>query len=231
MNSNGRHGGLFLIAEWIMKFAVTNILWLFCNVPVLFIVFNMVETASMPLLLLLATILVILMPLTVFPATMALFATVREWIIVEKDSGQLLKAYFRYYKENYLRAVQGGIILTILWVILAIDLYYFFNHNMVLFYLLAILSIILYVFTVNFASISVHYNMSLKIALKNAFMITLGSPLLFLATAMSGGIVIYISMNVFRVLFVFFTFSFIAFLSFAAFYRQYLTIIEKQNNQ
>jgi hypothetical protein len=59
-------------------------------------------------------------------------------------------------------------------------------------------------------------------------LLTIGSPILFIAVAMSSGVVIYVSFNVFRFIIPFLTGSLIAFLSFSAFYRNYLKLLSKK---
>ena len=139
----------------------------------------------------------------------------------------LFKSYWRYYKENYKRSVLSGLILTITWTIWAVDIYYFFDKNSIMMFLFMIMGIILFVFSINLFSITVHYHMKLFTALKNAFLLTIGSPVLFIAVAISSGVVLYISLNVFKFFLPFLTGSLIAFLSFSAFYRNYLNILIK----
>ena len=135
------------------------------------------------------------------------------------------RSYWRYYKENYKRSALSGLILTIAWMIWAADVYYFFNDKIVyMMFLFMIMGIILFVFSINLFSVTVHYHMKLVTALKNTFLLTIGSPVLFIAVAISSGVVLYISLNVFRFFLPFLTGSLIAFLSFSAFYRNYLKL-------
>ncbi|MEK5069940.1 YesL family protein [Sporosarcina sp. FSL K6-1508] len=171
--------------------------------------------------------LIILIPILFFPATTAMFAMVREWIINDEDNGQLFRSYWGYYKDNYKKSVLSGLILTMAWLILAVDVFYLFDKNNSMMFLFLIMGIILFVFSINLFSITVHYHMRLLTSLKNAFLLTIGSPVLFMAVAISSGLVLYISVNIFRYLLPFLTGSLIAFLTFSAFYRNHLKLIEK----
>lgn len=226
-NNSGFMGGLYMIAEWVMKFSVTNLLWIIFNLPIAFILLNMLFIEQIEGMFFFIIPLIILLPLLFFPATTAMFGVVRDWIIKDEEGHQLFRSYWRYYKENYKRSVANGFVLTTAWVVLAADVYYFFEKNTAIMILFIIMGIILFVLSINLFSVTVHYHMTFLTSIKNAFLITIGSPVLFLTVAISNGIVIYMSLNFSKYLFVFLTMSLIAFLSFSAFYRNYLKITQK----
>ena len=228
MNStSGFMGGLYLIAEWVMKFSVTNLLWIVFNLPIIFIVLNMLFVEQIESLVFLMIPFIILLPFFFFPATTAMFGVVRDWIIKDEEGHQIFKLYWRYYKENYKRSIANGLVLTTAWVVLAADIYYFYEKNTAIMIFFIIMGIILFVFTINLFSVTVHYHMSFVTSFKNAFLISIGSPGLFLTVAISNGIVLYMSLHFSKYLLVFLTISLIVFLSFSAFYRNYLKITEK----
>lgn len=229
-NKTGFMGGLYAISEWIMKFSLINLFWILFNIPIVFLLLNLLFIEQIEELPLLLIPLILLMPILFFPATTAMFGMVRGWIIKDEDSSHLFKTYWRYYKENYKRSASSGLILTIAWMIWAVDVYYFVDKSSLLMFLFMILGIILFVFSINLFSVTVHYHMKLITALKNTFLLTIGSPVLFIAVAISSGVVLYISLNVFRFFLPFLTGSLIAFLCFSAFYRNYLKIIDKSKN-
>lgn len=225
-NDSGFMGGLYAISEWVMKFSVTNLLWIIFNLPIIYLLLNLLFVERIEGLFFLIIPIIMLMPVLFFPATTAMFAMVRGWIINDEGSDKLIKSFWGYYKENYKRSVASGLILTMAWLIWAVDIYYFFNENLIMMLLFIIMGIVLFVYSINLFSITVHYNMMFLPSLKNAFLITMGSPLLFVAVAISSGVVLFISFNVFNFLLPFLTGSLIAFLSFSAFYRNYLKLIE-----
>ena len=226
-NSAGFMGGLYMIAEWVMKFSVINLLWIIFNLPVAFIVLNMFFVGQIEGLIFFIVPLLIMLPFLFFPATTAMFAVVRDWIIKDADGDQLFKSYWRYYKENYKRSVANGLVLTAAWLIMIADIYYFFGKNTIIMIFFSIMAIILFVFSINLFSVTAHYRMTFSHSMKNTFLTTIGSPVLFLTIAISSGIVLYMSLHVVRYLIPFLTMSLIAFLSFSAFYRNYLKVIEK----
>lgn len=229
MNESGLMGGLYVISKWIMRFSVINLLWIVFNLPVAFILLNMLLIEQLEELFYFIVPLIVLLPVLFFPATSAMFATVRDWIM--KDSDQLFKAYWRYYKENYKRSLLSGLILTGIWIVWAVDIYYFSNINVILLYLFSFIGLTLLIFTINFFSITVHYNLKLFQSFKNCLLITIGSPVLFILLIISIGVIAYISVYVFQFLLVFFTGSLITYISFFLFYRQYLKLVEKNEDQ
>jgi len=226
-NKTGFMGGLYAISEWIMKFSLINLFWILFNIPIVFLLLNLLFIEQIEELPLLLIPLILLTPILFFPATTAMFGMVRDWIIKDEDSSHLFKNYWRYYKENFKRSVSSGLILTIAWVIWAADVYYFVDKSSVMMFLFLILGIILFVFSINLFSVTVHYHLKFVTALKNTLFLTIGSPVLFIAVAISSGVVLYLSLNVFRFFLPFLTGSLIAFLSFSAFYRNYLKITDK----
>ncbi len=228
MNNGGFSGGLYAISEWIMRFSVVNVLWVIFNIPFLFILFNILIVGQVEALFVFLIPLVILTPTLLFPATTAVFASAREWIMKNNERGGLIKSFWSYYKENYKRSLLAGAIFTVIWVIWAVDVYYFSKINSIVATIFIVMGIFLFVWTINFFSVTVHYHMKLFSSLKNALLITLGSPVLFITVVISSAAVLYISIYVFQALLLFFACSVIAFLSFAAFYRSYLKLVEKE---
>ncbi len=222
-DGSGLMGKLYVISEWIMKFAFTNLFWILLNLPIAFLVLNMLFVERLEDLLFFAIPLAVLMPVLFFPATTAMFAVVRGWIMKDENSGQLFRSYWRFYKENYKRSLVNGLFLTTVWVIWAVDLYYFSTNNKTLMILFIVLGVLLTVFTINLFSVTVHYHMKWYAALKNTFLVTIGSPMLFITVALCTGGIIYISFAVFTFLLPFVTGSLIAYLAFFAFYRNFLT--------
>lgn len=227
-NNSGFMGALYTLSEWIMKFSVTNLLWILFNLPIVYLLFTILFMEQLEVVFLLLIPVILLLPFLFFPATTAMFAMVRDWIIKDEGINQLIKKYWGYYKENYKRSVGNGALLTAIWVIWAADVYYFYEKNTAMMILFIIMGILLLVFSINLFSVTVHFHLKFSTSLKNALLLTIGSPILFIAVAMSSGVVIYVSFNVFRFIIPFLTGSLIAFLSFSAFYRNYLKLVSKK---
>lgn len=221
-SATGFTGIVYRITDWIMKFVVVNIMWLVFNLPLVYVVFTVLIVGEIENLVLLILPFTIFTPLLLFPATMAMFATVREWIIKEKESGLLLKAFGRHYKEYYKQSVVAGLLFTLIWLIWLADIYFLSSVHILFVYLFIAIGSVLFVYTVTFFSVNVHYVGNLRVTLKNAFLITLTGPGLLILIVLINFVTLYTSLYAFRFLLVFFTFSVSAFLSFGAFNMLYI---------
>ncbi|WP_028783808.1 YesL family protein [Thalassobacillus devorans] len=230
MKTSGFMGGLYVISEWIMRFSLVNLQWVLFNLPIALLLISILYIDSSEQLFYLTVPLVVLLPPLFFPATMAMFAKAREWVRVDEEEREP-RTYVSYYKENYRTSLLAGLVFVALWGILLADIYYFSERNEILMNLFVVMGILLFTFTLNFFSVSVHYDMKLRGLLRQAFFITAGSPLLFLAVSISSGIVLYISLYIFPIIIPLFSGSLLAFLTFSAYYRLYLKIVARKLKQ
>ncbi|WP_245947447.1 YesL family protein [Bacillus taeanensis] len=216
-------GGFYRISEWVMRFTGINLLWLFFNLPIVFIVMGMIAAEKQGEVVLLLVFFILLAPFLFFPATAAMFASVRDWTVKE-ESTALVKLYWTYYKENYKKSMVGGLILTAMWSVWGADYYYFSQESIILMFTFIVIGAVLFVFTINYFSINAHYHLKLGALLKKAMLITIGSPLLFFTVFITSSIILYVSLSGPLLIIVFASGSLIAFLSFSAFYRMYLKL-------
>ncbi|MBO1513472.1 YesL family protein [Metabacillus bambusae] len=118
---------------------------------------------------------------TFFPATTAMFGVIRKRQL-QKDSQGIIKDYFAMFKENF----KQSLVISIYWGLVAIFLYF---DYMVIHPDNSIIQLILYIVLiigfVLFCSISiylfptmVHFELSWKIVIRNAFFFSLMNPIL-----------------------------------------------------
>lgn len=226
-NSTSLMGSLYSLCDWIMRFSVINMLWVIFNLPVIVVAALMFYMEQPKGDLTLIAMLIVLVPLLFFPATTAMFASIRQWIL-QGTISPLFTSYWRYYKENYKKSLIGGLVITAAWTILVADYYYFVNKNALLLYLLILISVFLFAFSMNFFSVSVHYQLKLSTLFKNAMLVTIGNPLSTILIMIGSGIILYTSFYVLLFLLPLFTGTLIAYLSFKLFHRMYLKTLEKQ---
>lgn len=147
-------GKLYRTMEFIMNAIILNLLWLVICFPIL----------------------------TIFPATTALFAVVREW--QKKNDIKVFSAFLRHLKENF----KQSFVLGILWIVFTLLLIGDFiitnqmqsNLKYVLFAVFFLL-IIVYIFaSIAIFPVIVHYKVSWKDAIKNAMLLSFGNPHLVL---------------------------------------------------
>ncbi|RXZ82260.1 DUF624 domain-containing protein [Paenibacillaceae bacterium] len=227
MEMRGLMGGFYKISEWIMRLSVTNLLWIICSLPFVFFLATALfmsgdsEGQLMGGLILTA----IVAPFTFFPATAALYSVARKWVMGDVDV-PLLKTFFRGYKENYLQSMFGGILYTILLVIMFVDYRVYLNELQslqILSFVFIGLIFLLFVSMFNYFSMMVHYHMKTFQLLKNAILITIGRPFRSLSTVLMSGAVVFFSMQ-FTFLIPFFMGSLIAVASFYNFHLIYLKL-------
>ncbi|THE12499.1 DUF624 domain-containing protein [Bacillus timonensis] len=135
---------------WISKFAYINLLWLGFS-------------------------LVGLIVLGFFPATMAMFAVVRKWLMGKTDV-PVFHTFWSTYKAEFLKSNGLGLIIVIVGSLVILDLMFVKNLSVIqipiyLFMFLVVLTL-LYVFPV-----FVHYELKIVHIIKNAFLLMLINPL------------------------------------------------------
>ena len=120
MEMRGLMGGFYKISEWIMRLSVTNLLWIICSIPFIFLIFPVILAQSSDAIMSSLILSSIIAPFTLFPATAALFSVARKWVMGEVDA-PLLRTFFRNYKECYVQSMIGGILYVALFAILIVD--------------------------------------------------------------------------------------------------------------
>ncbi|TXK86047.1 YesL family protein [Paenibacillus sp. N3.4] len=231
MEFRGVMGGLYRISEWVMRLSVINLLWLLCSIPVFFFGFMGLVSPSPDALMSTLPILAILAPFTLFPATSAMFTVARKWVTGEEDV-PLLKTFFRGYKENYVQSMVGGIFFAIIFVIIAVNYFFYLKQGSTL----RVLAVLFIAFTVivtislfNFFSIMVHLHMKILQIMKNAILITIGNPINSIVLLLCNGAIFYICVTKFNFfLVVFFMGSIMATFSFWQFNRSFTKLQTKQ---
>ena len=224
LDSNGSMGTLYNASEWIIRYLIVNLLWFIFNIPIVFLLINLLMVKNTNEIFAICIVIFAVMPFLFFPATIGMFAVVRKWFMNEEDI-PITRSFLKYYKENYIRSMTGGIIIGGMWLIFAVDYYYFTVQVSESFkYLFIFLFIFLLAFTLHFMSNTVHFESKLFKSLKNSLFITIGSPLLSLGLGIVSGLIVYVSFNYLTFIIPLFMGSLLTLLAFSIFYKVYLTI-------
>lgn len=221
----GLMSGLNTIADWVMKLSVVNIFWFMLNIPIVMIVFFMMISPSLSVVAVWGIPLFFFSILLFFPSTFAVFAIARDWVM-KGEVNSLWKIFWGHFISNYKSALVSGSVLTLLWVVWAADGYYFQLQHDIFGVIFTIIGFFLYVYTVIFIALSVHYQMGRRELLKNAFFVTVGSPKLLILIILANVVIVYLSFRFWFVL-VFFAMSLCALVTFYLFYRFTLRVKEK----
>lgn len=227
MEFKGAMGGLYRITEWISRIAFSNILWAVCSIPFLFMaLLKVIMLASgeggANEQITLNWGMGVLAPFTVFPATAALFTVVRKWVMGNTDIGTF-RTFFQGYKENYIKSMLGGIIYTLLFVVMYVDVTVYMTQMAnfrIVGILMLVLMIILFVSMFNFFSIVVHYQMTFKEVVTNSILLTIARPIRVFSTLIGAAVLVYIGLR-YPVLYVICIPTLIAMFAFFNFYATY----------
>lgn len=228
-------GGLYKITEWISRIAGSNLLWLLCSFPFFFVVVNkilLLQTMPNEPETLTYWLMAVLAPVTLFPATAALFAVTRKWVMGEEDVS-VWRTFFRGYKENYKQSLIGGIFYTLLCVIMIVDYKVYMNQipgAKVIGIVMLIFMFILFISMFNFFSMVAHYHMGIKQIIKNSILLTMVRPLRMLSTLICAVALVVITYKFpFLILFGFGSLmAFVAFFNFYGTFTKMQQMAEKQ---
>ncbi|WP_211653250.1 YesL family protein [Planococcus alpniumensis] len=221
----GIAGVLYTASEWVMRLTAVNLMWFILSLP-FFTLLVTIDISDPAAWIWFGVAAWLFASFLFFPATATVFSVVRSWI-VEGDYSSSFKKYIQYLKSDYQSSVKSGAFFASAWLIWYYNYFYFYSiqNNIAFFFL--VIGLGMFIFTVNFLSISAHYNMSRNDRFKNAFLISAGRPLASLSILASSAVLIWAS--VFQLLWLvpLMLCSLLAFMSFAAFHKATLKILEK----
>ncbi|MDC3416619.1 YesL family protein [Aquibacillus salsiterrae] len=225
MELDGLTGRVYKITDWILVFVTVNIIWFIFNLPIVYLSISMLLIDEIEQYILLVTMILMLTPFVFFPSTTAMFGVIRKKILDDEVELKIVKSFWFYYKDNYKHSVIGGCIISFLWVILAVD-YYFFAQNLseLFSYLFIALSLILFVFTLYFFAVTVHVYSGIVSGLRNAIFFTFGNPVISFGIGLISVLFIYVSFQISTFFIPFFLGSLIAYISFLGFVRVFKNI-------
>ncbi|MDQ0223902.1 YesL family protein [Metabacillus niabensis] len=211
--------GLNRVFEWVMRLSVINILWVLFNIPICYLLLSLLLADDLSVAFTIILTIAVLSPFLFFPATTAMFGVVRKWVMGETDV-PLVKSYWGFYKENYVRSLCGGIVFTLLWIIWGFDFYYFSQVNVFISSLFLAAGLFLILFTLSFFSNTVHSELTFVTSIKNSFFLSLVYPITNILMLIGVAVILYISLTMFTFLLPFFTGTLIALISFTGYYQK-----------
>lgn len=218
MQMKGVFKVLYITTEWLTRLAITNLLWILLNTPIIFVYLNIYLVKSHGEKIGLMVLIALLVPFIFFPATSAMVKLIKNWIIERQDTN-IFKPFFKAYRTYYLKSMSGGFIITIIWILLIIDFYYLPQLLFIMEYILYFLFILLLIFTLYFfSSLTYQPFSSLQVILKTALINTIRKPFLSFFIAVISMIAVFISFNILTFLIPLLVGSFIALISCLSFY-------------
>lgn len=152
---NSTSSFIYNVLEWITRFAYLNLLW---------VLFSLVGGVIFG----------------IFPATIAMFAITREWLMGNTD-GPLFKSFWGHYRENFIKGNVLGLFVAVIICLITMDIFYIQANNnelltwtyIPLFAFMLLFILFLFYLYPTF----VHYDLKLPQVIKNSFLIMLINPI------------------------------------------------------
>lgn len=155
MDTSGFLGSFNKLLEWISRLAFLNLLWISFSLLGL-IIFGF------------------------FPATVAMFAVARKWML-GNDEMSIFKTFWTTYKREFLKSNVLGVIIVAIGLILYIDFHFVQNaansFASILYVPFFIITLIFISMLFYIIPIFVHYDMKLSHVIKNSFFVMIMNPL------------------------------------------------------
>jgi len=170
----GLMGGLYRASEWAMRLAYVNLLW------ILFILLGLGLFGAMP-------------------ATVAMFAVTRKWVMGDTDI-PVFVTFWRAYRGEFVQANLIGLALVVIGGVLYLDVKYFYAQHTPIFQIIeiAILSLLLlfWIIVLYIFPVFVHFQLKTLDYFKYAFFIGVSHPLRTLMMVV-GSVVVFIMITSF----------------------------------
>lgn len=149
-----------------------NCCWILFNAPFVWLALQLVFATSAAQFVWVGIFMLCLLPILFFPTTVALIGMIRRWKTKGK-SDRILAHFLLFYKENFKQALQGGIVYSILFFILAnlLGAAFLFGQKPILFALLGVLFLI-WGWLFNFCCDITEYRISTAKAILKSLFIT-----------------------------------------------------------
>lgn len=224
-NMSSIMNALYFLSEWFVRFTFVNLVWFVLNIPLTIVTLNFILSETERIIYVLP--MVILSVFLFFPSTMALYGVVRDWIM-KKERSKNIRRFFKFFKKDYFRSLLAGAVWTIIWLVWVVDYIYFEREDSIISLIVLVLGIILFVAMIDFFSLSAHYDMRFMQLMKNALLVTIGNPFLFVIVVVIHALLFYAGITYLLFIFPLFIGTVTAFISFLGFYRFTLKLKEKE---
>ncbi|WP_208585513.1 YesL family protein [Gracilibacillus suaedae] len=229
MQNSGIMGRFYVIADWIYKFSLANIIWTVSNIPIFFIALNLLMADEIGVIVVLFGLLIMLSPFVFFPSTIALFSVVHQFI--KKEDVKLLSDFWRYYRGSYKKSMKIGVISTVFWAVLLLDFFYVMETgNITLSYVFIVLGFFALIYNLHVLSGAVTIESRVRQLLKQVGIIMFGHPLLSMSLGMLSLTFVYVMTQWLSFLIPFFSGSILVFLALLVFIKIHTSSIKLEKH-
>lgn len=222
---------LLKTSEWLMRLVWINTIWLLFNIPVVYLLLDIVFRNSAEEAFTLLIFVIVLIPFLSFPATTAMFALMRRWIM-GKGTNRLFSHYWKFYKQNYFRSIIASIPFMLLWFLWVMNYRFtIVEVGSLIFYVYLFVAIIFFTLTNYSFADRVHFEIGLFASLQKTVFMTIFYIHYTLGAACATIIVVGLLYVVHPILLVLFVGSTISYIYFFAYYQIYLKAKDKQEQE
>ncbi|WP_051556685.1 YesL family protein [Alkalihalobacterium bogoriense] len=199
---------VYKMAVWVMRLAYVNLLWIAITILGL-VIFGF------------------------FPATVAMFAVVRQWIKGETEIA-IFRTFWSHYKRHFMKTNIAGMLMMLVGVIIYWNLLFFIDMNSqvgAMFFYFTMAIALVYCMVASFIiPVYVHYDIKAIHYVKYAFIISLSYPHHAVYIGFSTFVIVYATLF-FPVLFLFFSGSFLSLLIMRFAYVVFEKVEKKNANE
>ncbi|WP_413374933.1 YesL family protein [Alkalihalobacillus sp. 1P02AB] len=233
MGLTGIWSKLFSLSEWLMKILYVNGLWLLFNLPLVYLLANIVLAPTFESLSVLLISFVVLLPFIFFPATTAMFSVVRTFVMKTEQS--IFRTFWKGFKGNYIRSLIGGVFFSALWSLWIYNYYLAqIEWQSPLFYFYLVTTVFLISWNAHFFSDTVHFNVKFFTSIKKSILLAVGYLPYTISMVGVSSFSIY-TLNSFHPLFAFFlsggVFALVCFFAYYQIIKRAIKIQEKIKKQ
>ncbi|MGM0922721.1 MAG: YesL family protein [Bacillota bacterium] len=215
--------GIFKLLEWFTRFSLTNLLWIFFNLPISFLVATISFSNDKSLIVSTLFIIAVLAPFVFFPATAAMYGVISKWVMGDHDFS-IIRSYWVFYRENYKKSLVGGAILVPIWVIGISDVFFLFKKSLFFSIILIIILLFLFILTTYFFAVIVHTDLKFLKAFKHSFLFMIINPFNSIFIGVLNLAILYLCLMKFTVLIPFAMGSGVSYIAFQSYYRKYIRV-------
>ncbi|KAB8137856.1 DUF624 domain-containing protein [Gracilibacillus oryzae] len=227
MQNSGVLGGFYVLADWIYRFCIGNLIWLVFNIPIVFLLLNLLLAETMGVIFVLTGMILLLSPFIFYPATVALFSIVDKFI--KKEDVRVIHDFCISYKKNYRRSMKIGAVFAAFWAVLLIDFFYLVQvGNTAFVYFFIVIGFFAFIYNLLVCSSVNYFDLPIKKLFRNVAILMFGHPILSMSLGLISVVFLYGLTQWATILLPFLTGSVIAFLSLLVFIKIYL--VEKQKH-
>lgn len=183
------------LLKWIVNGIILNVLWLLTVFPVIYLIYNLFFIENSQVFFINFATILVLIPLTVFPATIAILAVVRNWFIHGQDIVPI-RLYFKYVRENYRKSLLLGMLFSFLITSQASSLWLGLSKDIILLTIGAIVLLLFLIAILIFSlAFSVDQHLTIPTLVKNAILLTLAKPIHAVTLVLTNTILIYLGLQ------------------------------------